>query len=511
MTRLKISGNQLARNALLNLVGLALPLLVGVGTIPFIIRGLGTERFGLLSLAWVLLGYFTVFDLGLGRATTKFASEALGKGQDHQIPHLVWTAVLVQAALGLAGAIVLVSIAPLLAERLLKIPSSLAGEARATFSVLAFGVPVMLVSSSFSGVLEAKQRFGLVNAVRIPSSVLTYLLPLAGVILGLRLPSIVALMLLSRFAALSALAALSFRVFPDLKRFSVRFSIFPHLLRYGGWVTVTSVTGPVLVYLDRFLVGSLLSVAAVAYYTAPYEIVTRLWIIPWSLAATLFPAFSALEGVGDRQRLETLFARSVKYTLLSLGPVVLMLTLFSQAVLHAWLGDEFAARSTAAMQILALGVLINSLAHVPFALLQGLGRPDITAKFHLLELPVYVWTAWVLVSGWGIAGAAAAWTLRAALDALLLFVAAVSVCRFSSRLWAANGLTLTGIALLLLAIMAYGLKSLAGALPVSVQLVLFAVLLGSFGWVAWRVLLDSPDREAALRAVRLWRVSEDRV
>ena len=68
----------MVKNALLNLLGAALPLLVGILTIPYVVRGLGMERFGILSLAWVILGYFALFDFGLGRATTKFVAEAVG-------------------------------------------------------------------------------------------------------------------------------------------------------------------------------------------------------------------------------------------------------------------------------------------------------------------------------------------------------------------------------------------------------------------------------------------------
>jgi hypothetical protein len=48
MNRLEISGRLLVRNTLLNFLGQAVPWLVGVVAIPFIGRGLGTERFGLL-------------------------------------------------------------------------------------------------------------------------------------------------------------------------------------------------------------------------------------------------------------------------------------------------------------------------------------------------------------------------------------------------------------------------------------------------------------------------------
>ena len=147
MTRLEISGRLLVRNTLLNFIGQAVSILVGVVIIPFIVRGLGTERFGLLSLAWVILGYFTIFDLGLGRATTKYVAEALGKGDRDQVPRLVWTAVMVQAVFGVMGALALVAIAPLLVEHILNIPLELMAEAQTTFYLLALPIPVVLVSS----------------------------------------------------------------------------------------------------------------------------------------------------------------------------------------------------------------------------------------------------------------------------------------------------------------------------------------------------------------------------
>jgi len=85
------------------------------------VRGLGTERFGLLSLAWVFLGSFSIFDLGLGRATTKFVAEALGKGEHEKVTPLVWTAVTVQAIFGIIGGVVLFGISPYLVEHVLSI------------------------------------------------------------------------------------------------------------------------------------------------------------------------------------------------------------------------------------------------------------------------------------------------------------------------------------------------------------------------------------------------------
>ncbi|NIP58768.1 MAG: flippase, partial [Gemmatimonadetes bacterium] len=61
---------------------------------------------------------------------------------------------------------------------------------------------------------------------------------------------------------------------------------------------------------------------------------------------------------------------------------------------------------------LAAGVFLNGVAQVPFALVQGVGRPDLSARFHLLEAPFYFLVLWIGLRWWGIIGAAVAWSLR---------------------------------------------------------------------------------------------------
>ena len=65
------------------------------------------------------------------------------------------------------------------------------------------------------------------------------------------------------------------------------------LLRFGGWMTVTNIVSPFMAYLDRFLIGALISLTAVAYYVTPFEMITKLLVIPAALVGVLFPAFSS--------------------------------------------------------------------------------------------------------------------------------------------------------------------------------------------------------------------------
>ncbi|MFB3923200.1 MAG: flippase [Terriglobia bacterium] len=490
---LEIHGGLLARNTALNLAGHAIPLLVGLASIPYVVRGLGSAGFGVLSIAWVLLGYFSLFDLGLGRATTKFVAEALGRGELHRLPGLVWTSLASQLAFGLIGSLVVGVFVPVLVERILKTPPELIADTKFSFWLLAASLPIVLATTAFRSILESAQRFDLVNCVKVPANISVFLLPALALAIGWHLPGIVLLLILSRLVATFAYLALCLKEFPVLGRnLAVDSSLLRPLLSYGGWVTVSGVVSPILVNLDRFVIGAIVSMAAVGYYTAPAEVVGRLSIFPGSLVITLFPAFSSLEAWGARERLESLYGRSVKFLLLTLGPALVLLMVFAREILQVWLGADFAARSTSVLQILAVGVLLNSLALIPFTLIQGLGRPDVTAKFHLLELPLYVGLLWLLVKEWGISGAALAWTLRVGFDALLLFAAAWRLKLAALRSLADNGVGRSLLAVVTLGVLLLLTLTLAPLL--FTRIALTGAFLATFGVATWVLVLDSRDR-----------------
>jgi O-antigen/teichoic acid export membrane protein len=498
---LEISGRLLTRNTLLNFMSQVAYLLIGVATIPFIIKGLGVERFGLLAIAWVAPEYFTFIDLGLGRATTKYVAEALGRGDKDHLPRLAWTAVTVQVLLGCLGGLALVSITPLLTEHILNITPVLQAEAKAMFHLLALSIPPILVSSSFAGILAAAQRFDLVNAVGASFNIANSLLALLGVVyFHWSLTEIVAMLVVSKFLALMAYCGLCILVFPALKGLP-RFHLaeLRTLLTFGRWVTVSSVVVPVLLYLDRFIIGALLTMAAVAYYAIPYEIVTRLWIIPASLVAALFPAFSTLTGQGERERLTALLARSMKWMLLTVGPAVIIITAFGRDILQLWLGVDFARESTLALQILAVGVFVNSMVQVQYALVQALGRPDLTAKFHLAQLPLHAILLWWLVSLWGTTGAALAQSIRLTVEALLLLVAACRLAALPLSSLVSSKVLQSSLFLFLFVGVAIGISNLP--LAMWIRLMGFGILFWAVGATVWHYSLDHQDRAQLVKLV----------
>jgi O-antigen/teichoic acid export membrane protein len=418
------SGRLLARNTIWNLIGNGAPMAVAIFAIPVLIRELGKDRFGVLALAWGLIGYASLFDMGLGRALTQLVAKKLGQGDDKDIPTLVWTSLLLMLVLGAAGTIVIAGISPWLIHRALKIPDMLQSDALRAFYLLALSVPVVISTAGLRGLLEAYQRFAIINALRIPMGIFSFAGPLLVLPFSKSLAAVVAVLVAGRFIAWGAHLFFCLKIMPSLRSSVLwaRSAVVP-LLRFGSWMTVSNIVGPLMTTFDRFVIGSLISVSAVAYYTTPYELISKLWLVPVSLLSVLFPAFST-SLAQDRDRASMLYARSVKYLILALFPLILLIVALAQDGLRIWLGPDFALHSTRVLQWLAVGSFINCLGSSPFAVVQGAGRPDLTAKLHLIELPLYLAALYWLTRTEGIQGAAIAWTGRVAVDALVLFIIA---------------------------------------------------------------------------------------
>src|SRR5712692_4445945 len=318
------SGRLLAANTIWNLVGQLLPMAVAVVAIPPLVRLLGVDRFGLLSLAWIVIGYFSLFDMGMGRALTKLVADKLGGNDEQSIPPLVWTSLLLLLLLGVIGGLVTLSISPWLVHAALRVPAALQAETLHGFELLAVSIPIVTVTSGLRGILEAQQRFRVLNFIRVPTSIFSFGGPLLVLPFSHSLVPVIVILIIGRLIGCAAHVIACLHSMPALgHNFALQRAVVLPLVKFGGWMTISNIVGPIMVYMDRFLIGALLSVSAVAYYTAPFDLVARLTVISGSVTGVLFPAF-AVSLVQDPDRTALLFSRGTKYVFLAMFPVILI-------------------------------------------------------------------------------------------------------------------------------------------------------------------------------------------
>jgi O-antigen/teichoic acid export membrane protein len=486
-----ITGRLLARNSALNLAGQLVPMVVGIVAIPILISQMGSDRFGILTLAYAIIGYFGLFDFGIGRALTQAVGEALGREDHGALASLTGAALPAMFVLGAVGGLIIAAASHRLIYGWLNMPTALRPEALRAFYVLAVSLPFLVLTTGYRGLLEAHQHFGLATALRLPFSVFSYAGPLLALPFSRSLVPVIAVLAGGRIAACLVHAVFCHRRYAFLRgvRGAHIRDLLP-LLRIGGWMTASNIISPVMVNLDRFLIGALLTTTAVAFYTAPYDAVTKFLLVPGAIMGVFFPAFATLHQM-DRAGTTRLFDGATRIIMLVGFPVLLVTVAFSHTILGLWIGPEYARASTRLLQVLAVGVYLSCFAQVPFALVQAVGRPDLTAKLHLIELPCYVVLIFTLSHAFGLLGFALAFTGRVALDGAALYWFAGRQMPNGRRLvarWSAAAAVTAGV---------LACAALPGATAGRVLFV--SAVLVAFAWIAWRWLVLPEERGIAAR------------
>ena len=421
------AGGRLLSGVAWNAAGRGLPLLLALVLTPVLLGQLGLERWGLFTLALAMVGVFGVFDLGVGQALTRalaerigaerIGPERIGAGREEDGAALVGSALAALLAISAVVAIALWFSMPALVRSVLNVPPDLAAEAIAGLRVLAAAAPLVVINAALWGVLAAFQRFRAANLVNIPISVFYYLGPVLLLLVWDSLVGVMLALVLCRLLMTLAYAWLALRDVRGLGLGRIRPALVLPLLRIGGWMTLSGLLTQALLYADRFIIGALLTLAAVAYYATPLDLVLRLWILPVAVVQVLMPALAA--GFTTRP-LETaaLLRQGTLGILLLALPACLLLTGAAWELLTLWLGRDFADGGAGVLRLLGVGIFFSCVAFAPASLLDAIGRPDVTARFALVQGLVFLPLTVVLLWWWGIEGAAAAWVLRCIIDCL---------------------------------------------------------------------------------------------
>ena len=477
----------LIRNTLYNLGGLGLPLVVAVGSMPVLIHSLGDARFGVLTLIWAVVSYFGLFDLGLGRALTQQLAVLFAEQRESDIPATVSTSLWILGLLGIvAGGLMWIfadwGVARISYHGNLK-------EIQDSIRIMAFAMPFIVLTSGFRGILEAKLAFGIINAIRLPMGIFTFIGPLI-VVLWVRndLAAITLVLTFGRAVACVVHGYFCTRCV-DMRGdyVTLNLSIVKDLLKSGGWMTISNIVSPLMGYFDRFIIGLTISAAAVAYYVTPFEIVSKLWVIPGALTAVIFPKFASYV-IGDDEFSKVLFRKALTILFLVLFPATLVTAFFAKEILQIWIGADFSQNSYILLQIFSFGILINCLSHIPFTFLQGVGKARITAIIHMIEFPLYVLILWGATVRWGLFGAAFAWLLRILIDSAAMFLQSFTILK----------LRFSVSSIVLLSVL-FGLVTTSFLLSAirltETRFILLPIVLMSVNYFCWRLLFTTENRK----------------
>lgn len=407
----------LARHTVYNLAGQLVPLALSLLTFPLYLRLIGEARFGVMALLWLFVGYAGLFDFGVGQATARQLSRSDSAQPAEQAP-VLWTALLISAGLGVLGAVLAGSVGTWFFVHYTAIEEGLRVEMLAALPWATLAVPTVALASVLNGALQARNAFAEINLIGALTNALVLLAPLTiAATVSTDLPWLVAAVAVSRLLGLSLLFWRCWRRY--LANASMAFDREDafRLLSFGGWTTVSALVGPLLLVLDRFLIGAYLGAKAVSYYVVPFQLAERATALSSALGFALFPRFAACSLESERQELAK---HGIRVLAQWTSPLLAIGMILSGPFLSWWISPELAAQSTFVAQVLFLAFWLSSLAMVPYIKLLATGRPDLVAKCHLLQLLPYLALLLYALRTWGLVGAAVAFAARVAVDFLLL-------------------------------------------------------------------------------------------
>lgn len=346
---------------------------------PFVIRSLGDHTYGLWLLVAAFVGYYGLFDLGLGSAVTRYLAKAVGAEDDEEANRVFNTAILLFMALGLAvlaATTVLAALVPRFASH---------QEDAAVFAKLvlilgvnsAFDFPVRV----FDGVLFAKLRHDLnviLNlVVLVIRSGLTVLVLLAG-------HKAVALALVT---FLTGLVGAALRVYWGKKSFpAIRFAprrfdwgTGKSLFSYSLYTLMVNVGDMVRYQLDNLVVGAFVGLAAVTHYSIGSSLAQYFTALMFAAVGMFNPVFSRLHGANDEEGIRKTFLFATRISTCGACFVGLGLIAWGRAFIERWMGTEYldaypvlvllvTARILAAAQLPSVGLLFGVAKHKFFAI-----------------------------------------------------------------------------------------------------------------------------------------------
>ena len=402
-------AERLVRNTLFNFGGQAVLALLVLLATPYVVRGVGAERYGVLMLVSSFVSLLTLVQLGMNGGLVRYLAPIIRSDRRAEINGYVGSALAMFLALGAAAAALLALSGRWLVTEVFTVEPSLVGTAGLCIDLMAAAFFLRLVGDVYFAVPAAAQRFDLVNglfvggeAVRIAGSVL-------AIRAGWGIEGVCVAILFANAAYLVAGMAVARRLVPGIALGpSLAREPLLRLFHFSKYLSVSTICGRAAYTADKVMLGAMLPVQFVAYYDVPYGLAQKLWAVVYNVTSVVFPTVSELSHADARAELRALYLRSSRMVAFLILLPAAFLALFSREVLLHWIGPDFAREGAVVLTVVSVGFLLNCLAHVPATFAQAGGRPDVAMRFSVLNAAGTLALLALLVPRFGVVGAAAA-------------------------------------------------------------------------------------------------------
>jgi len=386
--------------------------IIGLAVVPFYLKYLGIEAYGLIGFYTMTQSILLILDLGLALTINREVarSSAPEDIQDsrnllHSLAYIYWATAILIAAL-------IFGLSDLIAGYWLqsnKLPHETLRNAVTLIGiVIACRWPIGL----YQGALMGAQRLTISSGISI--AMVTLGSGGAVVVLAFITRSIEAFFIWHAIVGLVYLVVVRWAAWSVLGRRNVRFD-FPGLKRifkFTAGMSLIAFTGLVLMQLDKLLLSKLVDLVEFGYYALATVIVSALYMVITPVFNSVYPRMSALVSSGDIEQIKYLYRVGTQFLAALLFPLTMILAVFGLDVIYLWTGNqEVAANVAPLVLLLALGSALHGVMYFPYALQLAYGKTNIPITINLILVIIMIPLVVYLALNYGAMGAASAWAV----------------------------------------------------------------------------------------------------
>ena len=403
------------QNMMANFGSKAWQALMSLIFVPFYIKFMGIESYGLIGLFISLQAVFSLMDMGLSTTINReLARLSLLPERALEMRDLVRTLELLYWGIAVFIGLVVVSLSGPIAHYWVNTGKLSPETVQQTLIIIGVVMALEWPLSLYSGGLMGLQRQVLLSGIHVFASALKSVG--AVLILWLVSPTIQAFFLWQIIASMvytSMTAIYLWHTLPQSNhRSHFRKDLLRRIWRFAAGMTGISVTTIVLTQTDKIILSKILPLGAFGYYTLATVVASTLYYFISPVYSALFPRFSQLASWQDINSLTDLYHKGCQFMSVMILPAALVVSLFSREILLLWTGNTAIAEETyIIVSILIIGTALNGIMNLPYGLQLAYGWTKLTLYTNLVASFIMVPLIYFLVLKHGAVGAASAWVL----------------------------------------------------------------------------------------------------
>ena len=395
------------KHILASLLVKGLSILISLVLVPLTIHYLNPTKYGIWITLSSIVGWFTLFDIGLGNGLRNKFAEAVSQDKHSLARTYVSTTYAIMSGIVLFLLIIFFLINPFLPwDKFLNAPSIMAGELRSLALIVFVFFCLQFVLNLISTVVTANQEPALASLINLLGSALSLIL--IFILTKFTQGNLVLLGAIFGIAPIIILAFSSwwfyqskYRLYAPSIHF-VKWSYAKDLASLGLLFFILQIASIVLYSTSNIIIAQLFGPSEVTPYNIAYKYFN---IVPMVMGIIMLPFWSAYTDAWCRQDISWIKDSLRKLRLIWVGFVLvtILMTWWADPIYRLWVGSEVTVPHSISV-VLALYVITYGWTSIYTMFLNGSGKIRLQLYISVFSMIINIPLAILLGKKIGIAG-----------------------------------------------------------------------------------------------------------